>query len=253
MKKIAVIFIILAAFFVCSGCAEMTYGVYIKSNGSVEKKYQVIIDENANFAPYTADYALTIARAQLEYMLEQGDDGHGEIVENDENEYDISLVYKYDDLNEYYRTLGITGDDEPEPETGTKEESFLFIESTDGVFTDIDSLFVTSQANQFKQLYFNQMNNAAISNSVVNLEYGTPYTKSYSANSDETFVDNKMRVFKWSYDLYDIDTDRYLTVRQPNYAIWYAVSVVSSLIISVVLAVIFKRRKDINGREQISL
>jgi hypothetical protein len=254
MKKLAVVFLIFIALFVCSGCAEVTYGVYIKADGSVEKKYQVVVDPEADFGSgRDADFALELARAQLKSMLDENKE-YGEIVINDENEYDISLVYSYRDLNEFYRAMGYTGDDEPEPDTSTTTEDLLFTVSTDEVFSDVSETYMYEQATQIKNLYFDQ--HLDISGASINLEYGTAYTKSFTSNADETFVKDGTRIFRWTYPYEKLNkavyssmfTRRLMTVKQPNIGNWYAVSIVSSIIVSAIIFVAFRRRKN-DGRE----
>lgn len=232
-----------------SGCVEVKYGMHIKGNDSVVKEYNVIIDPEANFGPYNAEYALEVATFQLESML--GDDEYGEIIVNEENEYDISLIFTYSSMNEYYRSMGITGNEPPEPDDSVTDKEFLFTETTINVFSDLDQEFVNNYINDIRLYAFPQIVNVPYYDIIINLEYGTPYTKAYTANTPNSEVIDNTRVFTWTMNATQAGNTRQIVIRQPNYVNWYLMAIASSLVVTAILYVALNiLRKNKHGRQE---
>ncbi len=248
-KKLIIIAIILTALFLLSGCTEVTFGFYLKSNGKVEKKYNVVIDPEGNFGPYNADYALEIARAQLEGMLEQ-DKEYGEIIINDDNKYNITLIYKYDSLNEYYRSIGITGDDKPEERTSTTDYGLIYSVTSDEVFSDINDEMAKTFIMSMKNAAFPSIGSIPYEDITVNLEYGTKYRKSYTSNATETYLDGKTKIFKWTMNADQLYKTKTISIKQPNYAVWYSFSICLSIIASVLLYIFINKRRKVNDARE---
>jgi hypothetical protein len=253
MKKFILTVLILAsALFIMSGCVEITYGFYVNANGSVEKKYQAVVDPEGDFGIYNADYALEIATAQLEGMLEQEPE-NGEIVVNEENPYDVSLVYKYEALTEYYIAMGITGDEEPEADDTVTEMDLIYRYDTFTVFDGYDNAYGEDWAESFREDIFSAFPEIPYNDINVKLEYGTKYTKMYTSNSDSVYDKDGSKVYVWECKLDELDEARLMTARQANYTSWYLIAISASIIISVILYIAVKLKSGGKDGKQASI
>jgi hypothetical protein len=250
MKKLFVLTILIFILIIGSGCAEITYGRYMYSNGSVEHKYRVVIDTEYDFSPYDADYALEVTRMQLEFMLENNPD-YGEIITNEENKYDISLVYRYESMNEFYRAMGRTGDEKPEVNTAETTEGMFFNETTDYIYSDLRENDIINFSNDFKKSAFSAFHSVPYDDITLNLEYGTKYTKSYKSNANKTFIEDKTRIFRWTTTPDDVEFERRIIITYPNAGVWYMLSITVSVIASVILYITMNFRKKNYAREEI--
>lgn len=248
-KRLLILVIIIITLLISSGCVDVTYGFYIKSDGSVERRYEVDVDPEGDYA----EYALTVATAQLEGMLEENSE-FGEIIVDENNEYDVSLVYSYDSLNEYYRSMGMTGDEVPEPNDAVITKDFLYQYSTSEVFSDIDNEYVADYSESMRSMYFSAIPTVPYDEIIINLEYGTKYTKAYTSNSTTYLIEDNTKIFKWTMHADNCDESRLIISKQANYFVWYSSAIAFSIIVSVILyLIVMLKRKKVNGRDEISL
>ncbi len=241
----------MVALFLFCGC-DVVYGSYMNDDGSYVRKVEVDMspdsDEEIASENEVDSVVYELEKIYNDEMLGKKEYGKVEIDEEDGDV--IRLIYEYDSMTDYYISMGLDGSEKNESNSDEYDQGF-YTYSTSNYASDLTAEIVDSYAFYYFYTYstlinkpYNEMWEQDLN---VYSQYGTKYTKTFTANTTNINTEDKnMTLYTWELNP-NTDVPMTLMSKSPNTKIWYGLAICISIVVAslmVIVNMLFRGKKN---------